>query len=102
MVSPLPGCTWSYNLVVFKRIIANGLWFDLSKKREHKFLSFFMPNDISIQVSGSIGTISGSVGLKFDPFNPVGNQTPPATKFWLRFERYVRRRLLCQLLFGSG
>ena len=38
-----------------------------------------MPDDISIQVSGSIGTISGSVGLKFDPFLPVGNQTPPAT-----------------------
>ena len=37
-----------------------------------------MPDDISIQVSGSIGTISGSVGLKFDPFMPVGNQTPPA------------------------
>ena len=49
-----------------------------------------MPDDISIQVSGSIGTISGSVGLKFDPFNPVGNQTPPATKIpGCGSERYV-------------
>ena len=49
-----------------------------------------MPNDISIQVSGSIGTISGSVGLKFDPFLPVGNQTPPATVIpGCGSERYV-------------
>ena len=55
-------------------------WLDLAKKNsEYKFLGFLlMPDDISIQVSGSIGTISGSVGLKFDPFKPVGNQTPPA------------------------
>ena len=45
-----------------------------------------MPDDISIQVSGSIGTLSGSIGLKIDPFKPVGNQTPPATVIpWLRF-----------------
>jgi len=38
-----------------------------------------MPDDISIQVSGSIGTLTGSVGLKFDPFKAVANQAPPAT-----------------------
>ena len=27
-----------------------------------------MPDDISIQVSGSIGSLSGPVGLQFDPF----------------------------------
>ena len=37
-----------------------------------------MPDDISIQVSGTIGTLSGSIGLKIDPFKAVGNQTPPA------------------------
>ena len=52
------------------------------KNSEYKFFEFLlMPDDISIQVSGSIGTISGSVGLKFDPFKPVSSPTTPATIF---------------------
>ena len=62
-----------------------------------------MPDDISIQVSGSIGTLSGSIGLKIDPFKPVGNQTPPATRLLVAVRSPTwRRRLQCQLLFGSG